>query len=99
MKLDTTALLSKLQPLQKYLKQYGVFAFILVFLGTYVYLVLHIGKLIQAEPNPSTETSDIKPVNRLKIDKNAVSQMTELETQNVDVQSLFKEARDNPFTE
>lgn len=89
----------KILPLLTLAKKYGVFIFVLGFLGIYVYLVQHIGSLIQDEPSQAVVDSKLKPVNRLKIDEAAVQKMTDLEAQNIEVQSLFDQARQNPFTE
>lgn len=87
------------RPIITRLKKYGAFVAIIGFLSLYVYMVQRIGSLIQDEPSQSTVDSTIKPVNRLKVDEEAVQQMTELESQNIEIQSLFDQARQNPFTE
>jgi Na+-transporting methylmalonyl-CoA/oxaloacetate decarboxylase gamma subunit len=100
MKLDTQALTKQLIETIAKLQKYSVFSFIIVFLGIYVFLVYHIGQLINSEAPPQavTETST-KPISRLQFDKDAVKQMQDLESQNIEVQSLFNQARENPFTE
>lgn len=99
MNIDKTKLISQTRPVLDILKRYGVFIFVMVFLGIYLFLVQYIGQLIQAEPTQSAVDSSIKPVTRLKIDQDAVKQMTELEAQNIEARSLFEQARENPFTE
>ncbi len=99
MKLSIDDLVKKLQPLLKLGHKYLAFLFILAFLGVYVFLVQYIGGLIQDEPSQAAIDSKLKPVNRLKIDQNAVEQITQLESQNIEVQAIFKQARQNPFTE
>lgn len=91
---------SQLPRYKKLLERYAVFIFLITFLGIYIFLVQQIGKLINSEPSPQTVTeTSTKPISRLKIDKNAVSQMEQLENQNIQVQTLFSEARQNPFAE
>lgn len=99
MKLSLSTILIKLNPLLALLKKYGAFVLVVVFLGVYVYLVQHIGQLIQDEPSQASVDSAIKPVDRLKVDQGAVQKMEDLEAQSIDVQSLFDQARQNPFTE
>jgi len=99
MKLSLDTILAKLRPLFLWGKKYGTFLFVLVFLGIYVYMVQYIGQLIQNDPGQSGSESSLKPVNRLKIDQDAVQKMTDLEAQNIEVQALFDQARQNPFTE
>lgn len=100
MKLDNQALLRKLAKAQTILQKYAVFSFVLVFLCIYVFLVQHIGQLINSEASPQavTETS-AKPISRLKVDKAAVEQIEQLESQNIEIQTLFNQARQNPFAE
>lgn len=101
MKLDAlTTQLTRIDPVIKLAKRYAVFLFMLLFLGIYIALVQRIGSLIESEPVPPANTeSPIKPISRLKIDEEAVNQMTKLESQNIEVQTLFDQARQNPFTE
>ena len=100
MKLDTQALLQKFAKAQVFLQKYAAFSFVIIFLCIYVFLVQHIGQLINSEASPQavTETST-KPISRLKVDKSAAQQMEQLESQNIEVQTLFNQARQNPFTE
>lgn len=91
---------SQLPKYKHLFERYAVFIFLVTFLGIYIFLVHQIGSLINSEPSPQavTETST-KPISRLKIDKDAVSQMQQLENQNIQVKTLFNEARQNPFAE
>ena len=99
MKLSLETLLPKIQPYLAFAKRYTGFLFTLAFLCVYLFLVQHIGHLIQDEPSQSAIDSKLKPVNQLKIDQDAIKKITDLESQNVEVKSLFEQARQNPFTE
>lgn len=99
MKLTTPDIQKNIQPVLSWLHKYATFVFILVFLGVYVFLVQYIGGLIQDEPSQAAIDSKLKPVNRLKVDEDALKQITDLESQNIEVQALFDQARQNPFTE
>lgn len=99
MNLSVDSIIKRVQPAITFLHRYMAFVCVVVFLGIYVYLVQHIGHLIQDEPSQSAIDSTLKPVNRLKIDQNAMQQITDLESQNIEVQALFEQARQNPFTE
>ncbi len=81
------------------LHRYAVFLFIVTFLGIYVYQVNRTGQLIQDEPSASAVSDKLKPVTQLKIDLNSINQVTELEAQNIEVKTLFNNARQNPFVE
>lgn len=99
MKLTTADLQKQIQPTVNWLRKYASFIFVLVFLGVYVFLVQYIGGLIQDEPSQAAIDSKLKPVNRLKVDEDALRQITDLESQNIEVKALFDQARQNPFTE
>jgi Na+-transporting methylmalonyl-CoA/oxaloacetate decarboxylase gamma subunit len=100
MKLDNQVLLQKVAKAQVFLQKYAAFMFVIIFLCIYVFLVQRIGQLINSEASPQavTETST-KPISRLKVDKAAAEQMLQLESQNIEVRTLFNQARQNPFTE
>lgn len=100
MKFDKQLLTQRLTKTLVVVNKYAVFSFIIVFLCIYVFLVQHIGKLINSEAPPQTVTeTSTKPISRLQFDKTAVDQMKQLEAQNIEVQTLFNQARQNPFTE
>jgi len=87
--------LSKLLVLKKYL----VFIFIMFILLIYGYLVFHISNLAKTEPDEAAIADRLKTVQRPKIDKDALNKIQQLEDQNIQVQTLFQQARENPFTE
>ena len=99
MKLDNSKLKKQLAPLVEAFRRYHVFLFIVAFLGTYAFLVMRISSLTQNEPTLTSGTSEVEAIKQLKVDQAAIDQILELEEQNIEVQSLFKEARNNPFTE
>ena len=99
MQLSTESILPKIKPYLLLARKYAVFLFTLAFLLIYVYLVQHIGHLLQDKPSHSTIDSKLKSVNQLKVDQDAVKKITDLESQNVEVKTLFEQARQNPFTE
>jgi hypothetical protein len=84
--------------LQK-LERYSVIIFFVSAVGACSFLVYQIGSASQSEPNQDVLTQQINSVKRLKIDKQSIEKIEQLEDQNVNVQSLFKSARDNPFQE
>jgi hypothetical protein len=99
MKLSKDDLLKYLNHGLSFGKKYAAFLFIVTFLGIYVYQVNHIGHLIEDEPPQSAVDDKLKPVSQLKIDENSIKQITDLESHNIEVKTLFDQARQNPFTE
>ncbi|MBI3624264.1 hypothetical protein HY218_01380 [Candidatus Saccharibacteria bacterium] len=99
MKIDFKALVAKSLPFIKGLKRYASFILVISFLLIYSFLVLQVNLLDRREPTEDAVTEKLKSVQRPKIDKLVLSKIQDLQDQNVEVQSLFKQARDNPFSE
>jgi hypothetical protein len=52
-----------------------------------------------AEPNEDALLENLEATNTVRIDEETVSAIKKLESTNVDVETLFDDARDNPFQE
>ena len=99
MKLSIKSIPAKLGTLLEMARQYLVLTFILFFVGVYGFLVFRINTLARSEPGDDAVTEKLQTVQRPKIDQNAVDKIQQLEDQNIEVQTLFKDARQNPFLE
>jgi hypothetical protein len=99
MKFDKDKLLAKSQTYLAAAQRYSVFLAILAFLGIYGFLVTRISTLVQGEPNATAVSEQQKTITPPKIDQESIDKMLQLEDQNVEVKSLFDQARDNPFNE
>ena len=60
-------------------------------------LIWQIGTLSRTEPSETEVSEQLKTVTQ--INQESIDKIQQLRDQNVRVQSLFKEARDNPFQE
>lgn len=98
MKLDKDQLLAKIQPAVDFLRRYKALIFILAFLGAYGFLVVRINNLAQREPTAAAVDEKVSK-GRLKIDQKSIDKILQLEDQNVEIKSLFEQARNNPFSE
>lgn len=81
------------------LKRSLPFLFIIILLGLYAYLVLQVNELTQTEADETEVLERLQSTSRPQIDQQAVDKILELQDQNVQVEVLFQEARDNPFSE
>lgn len=99
MNLEVKDITAKLGPALQGMKRYIVFAFILLVLVVYGSLVFYINTLAAQEPDEDAVTERLKTVQRPRIDEESLQKILQLEGQNIQVQTLFQEARDNPFTE
>lgn len=97
--LDLKTIIQKLIPAWALAKRYSHFLYFLLLAILVGYLVWHINSLSSAEPSDEDITSKLKTVQRPNIDQKVLTQIQQLQDQNVDVQSLFQHARENPFSE
>lgn len=76
---------------------YAGFLFVITILLIYAFLILRISVL--SDPNTAGvgAAEQMNTVKRLKVDQSSIDSIEQLEDQNIGVQSLFEEARDNPF--
>lgn len=90
-------LLGKLNAGLAKLRRFSFLAF-LIFVGLiYGFLVLRINSLSNMEPTDTAVSSQVKAARVPKIDEEVVQQLKSLQDNSVSVQSLFDEARNNPF--
>lgn len=99
MNIELKDLPRKLMPLldtaRKYLK-IGYFVFMLL---VFSFLVFQINRFASVEPNEDQVDEKLQTVQRPHIDQSSIDKIQQLQDQNVQVQSLFQDARDNPFSE
>lgn len=81
------------------LKKYVVLVIIILFGGMYGYLIYTSGQEASRVPSEVKINEQFQGASRPKIDKNVAEQLHELESQNIEIKSLFDEARNNPFSE
>jgi hypothetical protein len=97
--IDLKAITQKVGPAWTFAKRYSHFLFFLLLAILAGYLLWHINSLSNTEPSDDEVISKLKTVQRPNIDQKALTQIQQLQDQNVDVQSLFEHARENPFSE
>lgn len=95
--MNIAAILTRIQPVIAYIKRYKIIMFALFFLGMYTFLIYQINTLVASEPDPTTVTETT--VKRLQVDQKSIDNILLLEEQNIEVKTLFQQARENPFTE
>lgn len=99
MKLTPKDLLAKLKPALGFLKHYAIFIYMIILLGIFGFLVFRINQYSRTEPSEEAVQEKLQTVNRPKVDKAVLDKIQLLQDQNVQVHSLFDEARQNPFNE
>lgn len=99
MNLDVKNLPTIALQLLKRVKRFVPLIFILATLFLYGYLVLYINELTQVEADELAVLEELQSTSRPEIDQAAVDKIRQLQDQNVQVETLFEEARENPFSE
>ena len=89
----------KLSDLFKQAKRYLPALFCLLLVGIYGFLVYRVSVLNSTEPSSSDVATQSRTAQVPRIDPAVVSQLKSLQDNSVSVQSLFVEARNNPFQE
>lgn len=79
--------------------KYAATLFLLFLLGIYGFLGWRIVSFTQAEPDQSEVTAQLKTSGVPKVDPDVVKKMQQLKDNSVNVQTLFDQARENPFQE
>lgn len=99
MNIDLKTISTKLSPLVERIKKYGAFSVFIIVLGVYAFLIFSINKMSQAEPSEAMVQEKLQTVQVPKLDQATLKKINDLRDQNVQVKSLFDQARDNPFAE
>lgn len=97
MNFNVKTTLKLINSISRKIRRYVVLVFIVIVLCLYGFLIRQIGELNNTEADEEAVAEQLKTVPRLRIDQDAIDKITQLQDQSVSVQSLFKEARDNPF--
>lgn len=96
-KLDFGAIGASLGGLLKRLRGYRALIFFLLVASLYGYIVWRINTYSNAPANQTEENSQLAA--QPHIDQSTVQKMQDLQNNSVSVQSLFNQARENPFQE
>lgn len=99
MNIDVKNLPNLALELLKRVKRFVPLLFILATLFLYGYLVLYINELTQVEADELAVLEELQSTSRPEIDQAAIDKIRQLQDQNVQVETLFEEARENPFSE
>lgn len=81
------------------LKKYTVILVVVIFGAMYGLLINTSSQFAKQEPTQVEIDEKFQGASRPKIDEAAARKLTELQAQNIEIQTLFNEARNNPFSE
>ncbi len=80
-------------------RRYAVPVFLLLLLAIYGFLAWRVVSLNQAQPDPTVVTTKLQSAGVPHIDQDVLAKIRQLQDNSVEVQSLFDQARSNPFQE
>lgn len=92
-------ILSKISALLDFALHYYAIAFFVIISCVFGFMVLRINQLANIEPTDQAYSDKLTEVKRPRVDDKVVKVLKNLEDNNIEVQSVFKQARDNPFNE
>lgn len=99
MKLDKNYLLDKISILLTLIKRFRFLIAFTVFSSMYGYILMQVNAINAREPSMKQITEKVIAAPRTKVDEELVDKISSLEEQNVQVKTIFNEARKNPFAE
>ncbi|HTE22153.1 MAG TPA: hypothetical protein VK674_03865 [Candidatus Limnocylindria bacterium] len=98
-RLDKTQLLEKATVLVTFIRRFRFIVVFVIFSVMYGYIITQVNG-INARPPSDKQIADKATASpRPKIDQSLVDKITSLEEENVQVKTIFNEARKNPFAE
>ncbi len=99
MNLSLSNLLPKIQQLLHQVLRYGWLICLVCVVGIYGFLVWRIGMLSNIQPDPAQVSAQLKTAQVPHVDQTALKKIQDLQDNSVSVQTLFNQARSNPFKE
>ena len=96
---DVLKQLQRFQPVLLFVKKYIRVIFFVLLISLCSFLVFQINHYASVEPTDDAVSAKLESVSRPHIDQGAIDKINQLKDQNVEVESLFKQTRDNPFSE
>lgn len=94
-----TSIREQIKPVVRFVNAYKKFMFVLLVLFAVIFLVFRINQYSSAEPSQAQIDEKLQTATRPKLDQAVLDRIQQLQDQNVQVQSLFDQTRNNPFSE
>ncbi len=99
MNIDKAILTSRFNQVITFCQRHAIVIGFSIFAILYGYIIVQASSASNKEPDPDVVSRQIQAVPHPKIDKETASKIESLEDQNINVQAIFKDARENPFSE
>ncbi len=99
MNIDKAIITSKFNQIVLFCQRHAIVLGFSIFAILYGYIIVQASTASTNEPDPDVVSRQIQAVPHPKIDKETAKKIESLEDQNINVQAIFKDARENPFSE
>jgi hypothetical protein len=99
MKLDKTAILKQLSTVGEFIKRFRFVIAFAIFGALYAYILTQVSAINIKAPSEAQITDQVTTAPRTKVDPELAEKIKSLEEENVQVKTIFNEARKNPFDE
>lgn len=99
MKLEKADILSKLSILGEYIKRFRFIIVFIIFSSMYGYIILKVNEINLQKPDNNEINEKVTSAPSARINQELADKITGMENQNVQIKTLFNEARKNPFDE
>lgn len=98
-KLSLSTVTDKLHVILDKVSPYKVIAFVILMVALYGFIVFRINSLGSEVPTSDQVSAQNDPIRAAHVDPTVVKQLQSLQDHSVSVQTLFVQARNNPFQE
>lgn len=99
MNIDKNTVTNKLNDALVFCQKHALLLGISAFGLLYGYIIIQVSAIANKVPDEAEVTKQVQAVPHPKIKKETAQKIEGLEDQNVNVQAIFNEARENPFSE
>lgn len=99
LKLDPNSIMRRASIIFAHLRKYTVVFYLLLLAIVYGFVLYKVSRLVGAQPSDSDVSAQVQSAATPHVDAATVQQIQALQDNSVSVQSLFDQARNNPFNE
>jgi len=99
MQLSSSKILSYFNHIVQRTKPYLGFIVVVTLLCIYIFQVARIGQLTSDSSTQANSSNNANTTSQLSLDQKSIKQIMDLESQNIEVKTIFEDARNNPFSD
>lgn len=97
--INSESILNLFNPVIEYIKNHSTFFLVLIFCILAGYILTLTNQITNSEPTQESINAKLRSVPKPTIETSVTKTILELEDRNTNIQTIFKDARQNPFSE